>query len=229
MVNFMKTSTATTLSVAVVISAATVAMAVNTNLFSTTTALAETQVTVPMARMIDQQANAEVSPLPDSAASTSPALTAAASSETDLPNPADVDASSPSLPVAPPALSTTTAKSTTYDLPGIGSVTLRQNEDSLTVEAVTTTSRFESEIQIQTGPRIQVEFRTTEAHYEFKAMTVDGRILTDISVHGFPKPGGLVSPSRSRYEDEDENDEYEKEDRDDDEHEDDEDGVENDD
>jgi hypothetical protein len=98
----------------------------------------------------------------------------------------------------------------------------------LTVEAVTATSRFESEIQVQAGPRIQVEFRSTEAHYEFKAMTVGGQILTDISVHGFPKPGGMVSPSRSKHDDEDDEDEDEEEDRDDD-HEEDDEGDEHDD
>ena len=161
----MKTRSATLISVFAVASAATIALAVNTNLFARTTALADTQSTIPEVNAIEVLDSAGG----DSTVASDNEISSAASS---LPN----------------------GTQTTYDLPSVGSVTLSRTLDELSVDSTSTVDGYNADVQIANGPLVRVEFRGGENHYEFKAMVVAGEVVTDVSVHGFPQPGGRVFP-----------------------------------
>jgi hypothetical protein len=161
----MKTRSATLISVFAVASAAAVALAVNTNLFARTTALADTQSTIPEVNAIE---------VLDPSGETN-----TVTSNTEF-----------SAAISSPSNGTQTS----YDLPGVGSVTLTRNLDELTIDSTSIEDGYNAEVQIAKGSLVKVEFRGGENHYEFRAMVVAGEVVTDVSVHGFPQPGGRVFP-----------------------------------
>ena len=190
----MKTRTATILSVGAILAASGAAIAINTNIFRGTTALAET---TQEATRVDT----------DSIGASS-----RATSTTQAPaSPMDVDS----------------ADTTVFDVPNVGEVTIAKNGDQLSVVSAASQYGYQVDVERAKGAIVKVEFEGAQAHYEFRAKVVDGSILTNISSHGFPVPGGDDStPKASQrdhddHEEDDEHDEHDEDEHDEDEHDDD--------
>lgn len=148
----MKTRNATLLSIGAVLVASAAAVAVNTSIFSGTTALADT-----------------------SASTTTTLKTSSAEPRPER-----------TTPVTAPAGATTSV----YDVPQVGTVTVARSGTTLYVTAASALSGYSYEIDKAQGGLIEVEFRSASVHYEFRAKVVDGNVVTDVSSHDFPRPGG---------------------------------------
>lgn len=185
----MKTRTATILSVGAILAASGAAIAINTNIFRGTTALAET---TQEATRVDTDSIGALS---------------RATSTTQAPaSPMDGDS----------------ADSTVFDVPNVGEVTIAKNGDQLSVVSAASQYGYQVDVERAKGAIVKVEFEGPQAHYEFRAKVVDGSILTNISSHGFPVPGGDDStPKASQrdhddHEEDDEHDEHDEDEHDDD-------------
>lgn len=185
----MKTRTATILSVGAILAASGAAIAINTNIFRGTTALAETtQESTPM----DTESNGASS----NATSTTQA------------------------PASP--IDGVTANTTVFDVPNVGEVTIARNGDQLSVVSAKSQHGYQVDVERAEGAIVKVEFEGPQAHYEFRAKVVDGSIMTNISSHGFPVPGGDGSTPKASQRHHDDDDDHDDDDHDhDDDHEDD--------
>ena len=167
----MKPRTATILSIGVVLVASAAAITINTNIFSGTTALADTAGPATM--------------------------TSLASSLTSV-TPSTQGAPLASLPerrqmrgcLAAGDVTLAAPVVTTFDVPNIGSVTVARDGNVLRVDAVEVTDGYNSNVKCASGDSVEVEFESVAMDYEFRARVVNGQILTDVSTHDFPRPGG---------------------------------------
>jgi len=261
----MKTPTATFLSVSAVIVAAGSAMVINTNIFSSTSALAGTAVAMPVAEtpVGDQSTAQPAAPAETSDievqvstvtgdTTVSPQAVRRSASTTVLPAPGDTPitpqgttvstiAAATPLPGAPlvvPASSSSPSTTGTtptsipspsevvvFDVPNIGEVTISRTGALLTITGAGSRFGYEVDVERRAGVLVEVEFESVRAHYIFRARVVADTIVTDISSHSFPVPGGstTIPGPVEREDDEHGEDEHgeEHDDEDEDEHDDD--------
>lgn len=203
----MKTPTATVLSVGAVLIAGGVALAINTSIFSGTTALASEEAlladTVKPPK-IESEMNTNAAMTNRTASGTTPSTAIAM-----IPSVAEV----PSLP--------DNAETVVFDVPNVGEVTVSRTDDKLSVTSARSSFGYSVMVVGRSGHLVEVEFEGSSAHFVFRAKVVAGSIITDVSSHDFPRPGGngTMPQSTKRYndDDDDDDDEYEGDHDDDDE------------
>jgi len=209
----MKPRNATVVSIGAVIIASAAAVVINTNIFSGTTALAETVAPETTTQSI------EALPAPVTPPAPAAPLTA-------LNTPAESVVGS--LLVAPSTqrlvqgcvtaaeVSMLAPQTTTYDVPNIGSVTVSRDGELLRIDSTTAANGYEVQVKCAAGTGINVEFDSDGVDYEFRARVLGGQIVTDVSSHNFPQPGvaGAGSPRAERREHDDDDDHEEEHDDD---------------
>lgn len=207
----MKPRNATAVSIGAVLIAGAAAIVINTNIFSGTTALADTAGPATTSQPVDT--------------STVPVTPAAPGAPlASLPAQRQVRGC-----LAASDVTLTAPVVTTFDVPNVGSVTIARDGELLRLDNVTTASGYEADVDCAAGRLIDVEFESRAGDYDFRARVVNGQILTDVSTHDFPRPGvaGSGSPRAERREHDDDDDheeeygEHHDGDHDGDEHEDD--------
>lgn len=210
----MKPRNATVVSIGAVIIASAAAVVINTNIFSGTTALADTVAPETSVQSIEALPVPVTPPAPAAAltALTTPAASAAASPLIAPPTQRLVQGC-----VTAAEVSMLAPQTTTYDVPNIGSVTVSRDGDLLRIDSTTAASGYEAEVKCAAGTGIEVEFDSDGVDYEFRARVLGGQIVTDVSSHNFPQPGvaGAGSP-RAERRDHDNDDDHEEEHGDDD-------------
>jgi hypothetical protein len=168
----MKPRTATIVSISAVLVASAAAITINTNIFSGTTALADTAGPASASQPVDTSTAPVTPPAPGTPLASLPMRRqmrgCLAASDVTL-----------AAPV-----------STTFDVPNIGSVTVARDGNMLRVDAVEVTDGYTSHVKCASGEGVEVEFESAAMDYEFRARVVNDRILTDVSTHDFPRPGG---------------------------------------
>lgn len=182
----MKTRTATIISIGSILLASGAALAINTNIFRGTSALADTDQT-SLNATLDSLNIAEVS------TTTTPST----------------QSNAPTQPTA--------STDIVYDVPGVGVVTLAQSGDTLSVVDAAPSDGYDVKVKQSAGAIVEVEFEGNPADYVFRAKVVAGSIVTDISSHTFPKPGGngvMPVPSERHGEHHDDDDREEHHDND---------------
>ena len=187
----MKTPTATILSLGAVLIASGAALAINTSIFSGATAFAGEEALL---------ADTVAPPTTESdRATTTNSTTLSAVQSTAL-------AMTPSVGEVPsrPA----DAETVVFDVPNVGEITISRTDDNLLVTDARSSFGYSVMVEHRSGELVEVEFEGASAHFVFRAKVVAGSIITDVSSHDFPRPGGngTTPQSTRRYDDDNHDD-----------------------
>lgn len=188
----MKTSIATTLSVVGVLAAGGVAFAVNTSVLDTATNQfsASQALEANIADIATGDSGAEIS--------AEQANPVSGQSATDTIAPA-TKAEAPSA----------TAVETSYNIAGIGVVTLSQNGNSLSVANVVPVSGYTFASMNESASRIEVVFKNGTKTLKFHADIIGDRIITSVLNEPAPIAGAPRPKSHDEEHDEDHDEDHE--------------------
>ena len=184
----MKTPTATILSLGAVLIASGAALAINTSIFSGATAFAgeEALLADTVAPPTTESDRTRTSNSTTSSAEQSTALAMTPSVGEVRSRPAD-------------------AETVVFDVPNVGEVTISRTDDNLLVTDAQSSFGYSVMVERRSGELVEVEFEGASDHFVFRAKVVAGSIITDVSSHDFPRPGGngTTPQSTRRYDDHD--------------------------
>ena len=184
----MKTSIATTVSIAAVLVAGGAAFAVNTQALNSGSPSSES---VPEVQVLSLSANPAASNA--SATTTVPGAPSASNASVTT-----------TVPGTPTTISTPGADTQNeYELAGVGVVSLKLSSTTLAVAKVQPVVGFTySTWQIATD-QIRVEFLSATSDIEFRARLIDGRVVTDV------QSSNIAQKSKLRSDDDADEDEHE--------------------
>lgn len=213
MVNHMKSSIATALSVTGILAAGGIALAANTNLLDGGASTVKGSP-AQAAAVITPSTLADGSPAPVAMGdmTTTPAKSSGGNlSAKDVPTDTTVPGDSPVTTIP-----SDSATDTTYTVPGVGNVTVTVDNGVLTVSGVDASAGWTYTIQSALrGYTVLFENSQDGTAYQFHVALIDGRIVTSIEdVTDTPTP-----PTPPNYNDDDDNEQYEHHDGDDEQHE----------